>query len=210
MLKSYEELRQIDVREYCEDRDGYKYLNWARCIDLLHQNGAEKVYFTPIQNPKTGGSLYESETQFKDKGGNTNRCYETRIEVVIDNDTYIMHSPVMNGSNPVKDNSMTQARVWASMCRSFVKCVAINTGLGFDLWLKEEEKSLEKPIYIEDAKPSLADIKAMKKLCEELNINLKAWVAREGKTVETLTAVDVGHILRALNAEKEKRTQNEQ
>ena len=33
MLKSYKELRQIDVRPYCEERDGLLYLNWAKCID---------------------------------------------------------------------------------------------------------------------------------------------------------------------------------
>jgi hypothetical protein len=43
MLKSYAELRKIDVTPYCEDRDGAKYLPWAKCVDLLHTNGAEKV-----------------------------------------------------------------------------------------------------------------------------------------------------------------------
>ena len=57
---------------------------------------------------------------------------------VIDDQVYEMQTPVMNGANPVKDNSMSQQRVWNSMCRAFVKCVAIHTGLGFDLWLKEE------------------------------------------------------------------------
>lgn len=205
MLKSWNELCALDVKPFCKRRDGYDYLNWARCIDLLHKNGAEKVYFVPIQNENTGGSLFESETTFKDKSGNTNRCYETRIEVHIDDDVYIMHSPVMNGTNPVKDNSMSQQRVWNSMTRSFVKCVAINTGLGFNLWLKEEERNLETPLYDEAAKPSLADMRIMKKLCDDLHINLKKWVAQEGKTLETLTADDVGKILRALNKEKEKR-----
>lgn len=205
MLKPYNELRKIDVRPYCDKRDGYLYLNWAKCIDLLHEYGAEEVYFDTVQNSKTGGSLYESETEFSDKNGNTNRCYETRIKVVVDDKTWYMQSPVMNGTNPVKDNSMTQQRMWNSMTRSFVKCIAIHTGLGFDLWLKEEMRTLEKPLYDENAKPSVADITVMKKLCEELHINLKAWVARSGKTVETLTADDVGMILRTLNAEKEKR-----
>ena len=177
------------------------YLNWARCIDLLHENGAEKVYFVPIQNPKTGGSLFESETVFADKNKNTNRCYETRIKVVIDDNEYIMHSPVMNGTNPVKDNSMTQQRVWNSMTRSFVKCVAINTGLGFDLWLKEEERPLEKPLYDESAEPNEADINTIKDLCKQLNINLDKWVAQQGKTIETLTADEVGIILSTLNKE---------
>ena len=205
MLKPYDELRRIDVRPYCEQRDGYLYLNWAKCIDLLHEHGAKEVYFDTVQNPKTGGSLYESETQFADKTGNTNKCYETRIKVVVDNQTWFMQSPVMNGTNPVKDNSMSQQRVWNSMTRSFVKCIAIHTGLGFDLWLKEEMRTLEKPLYDEKAKPSIAEIRAMKKVSEELHINLKSWIAREGKTIETLSADEVGIILRTLNKEKEKR-----
>ncbi|WP_337659229.1 DUF1071 domain-containing protein [Eisenbergiella tayi] len=139
MLKSYEELRQIDVSPYCEERDKVSYLPYNKCIDLLHKNGAETVYFLPVQNPKNGSSLYESDTVFADKSGNTNRCYETRIEIHIDDKIYYMQSPVMNGANPVKDNSMSQHRVWNSMTRSFVKAVAMYTGLGFDLWLKEED-----------------------------------------------------------------------
>lgn len=139
MLKAYEELRKVDVSPFCEKRDGADYLPWNKCIDLLHENGAEQVYFLPVQNPKTGSSLYETDTVFEDKNGAKNRCYETRIEIHIDDKIYYMQSPVMNGANPVKDNSMSQQRVWNSMTRSFVKGVAIYTGLGFDLWLKEEE-----------------------------------------------------------------------
>ena len=139
MLKPYEELRKVDVSAFTEKRDGAEYLPYNKCIDLLHEHGAEVVYFLPVQNPKTGGSLYESETVFEDKNGVKNRCYETRIEIHIDDKTYFMQSPVMNGTNPVKDNSMSQQRVWNSMTRSFVKAVAMYTGLGFSLWLKEEE-----------------------------------------------------------------------
>lgn len=139
MLKSYDELRQIDVSPWCEKRDNADYLPYNKCIDLLHENGAKEVYFLPVPNPKTGGSLYESETVFTDKNGATNRCYETRIEIHIDDKVYYMQSPVMNGANPVKDNSMSQQRVWNSMTRSFVKGVAMYTGLGFDLWLNEEK-----------------------------------------------------------------------
>lgn len=147
MLKSYDELRQVDVSPYCEKRDGMDYLPYNTCISLLHEHGAKKVYFLPVQNPKNGSSLYETDTVFTDKNGVANRCYETRIEIHIDDNVYFMQSPVMNGANPVKDNSMSQQRVWNSMTRSFVKAVAIYTGLGFSLWLKEEEnerKSQEK------------------------------------------------------------------
>jgi hypothetical protein len=158
MLKSYEELRKIDVTRFCEERKAKDdngreikvlYLNWAKCIDLLHENGAEVVYFIPLVN-KDGSSLFMTEAVFTDNKDNSNRCYETRIEIHIDDKTYLMHSPVMNGTNPVKDNSMSLQRVWNSICRSFVKGVAIYTGLGFDLWLKEEDvntKSVKDDIH---------------------------------------------------------------
>ena len=60
-LKSYEELRGVDVSKYTEKRDGADYLNWAKCIDLLHDNGAKKVDFTPIVNEKTGTSLFKNK-----------------------------------------------------------------------------------------------------------------------------------------------------
>lgn len=137
MLKSYDELRKIDVSEYTEKRDGCDYLNWAKCIDLLHENGAERVYFEPLTNAD-GSSLFMCPKEFKDKNGNINQCYEIAIKVVVDDNEWIFRSPLMNGSNPVKDNSMSQQRVWNAQTRAFVKCIAIHTGLGFNLWLKEE------------------------------------------------------------------------
>lgn len=145
MIKNFEEMRKVDISGYLKERDGIKYLNWADCKALLHANGAEKVYFTPITN-EHGSSLFMSDEIFTDKQGVTNRCYETRIKVVIDDLEFEMQSPVMNGANPVKDNSMSQQRVWNSMTRSFVKGVAIYTGLGFDLW-SSEEKSEENANY---------------------------------------------------------------
>jgi len=166
MLKSYEELRKIDVSKYTDKRDGAEYLNWAKCIDLLHQNGAESVYFIPLTN-ENGSSLFMSDVTFEngyEKSKRTNRCYETRIEIHIDDKKYFMQSPVMNGANPVQDNSMTQQRVWTSMCRSFVKGVAIYTGLGFDLWLKEEDRISKN----QDDDLSKHDISKIKERCQEI------------------------------------------
>lgn len=139
MLKPYNEMRKVDVTPYVEQRDNADYLPYNKCIDLLHEHGAEVVYFLPVPNPKNGSSLYESDTVFEDKNGLKNRCYETKIEIHIDDKVYYMQSPVMNGANPVKDNSMSQQRLWNSMTRSFVKAVAMYTGLGFSLWLDEEK-----------------------------------------------------------------------
>ena len=141
MLKNYEEMLKVDVSKYVEIRDKAEYLNWARVVDLLHENGATTVYFEPIVNPNTGSSLYMTEQVFTDSKGNTNRVYETAVKIVIDDLEFIQRGPVTNGSNPVKDNSMSQQRLWNCQTRLFVKGVAIRTGLGFNLWLKEEEKN---------------------------------------------------------------------
>lgn len=186
MLKPYNELRKVDVSQWCEERDKALYLPYNKCIDLLHEHGAEVVYFLPVPNPKTGGSLYESETVFTDKSGYTNRCYETRIEIHIDDKVYYMQSPVMNGANPVKDNSMSQQRVWNSMTRSFVKAVAMYTGLGFNLWLNEEADE-RKQQYAED---TYHDIKKVKERFAESvtaiqkkgNMTLEQIANRMGKT----------------------------
>lgn len=200
-LKSYEEMRKIDVRPYCEEREGLTYLNWAKCIDLLHENGAEKVYWIPIPDEKTGSSLRMADAVFTDKSGNTNKCYETRIRVVIDENVYEMQTPVMNGANPVKDNSMSQQRVWNSMCRAFVKCVAIHTGLGFNLWLKEEMQPFSNAVPKEDEKASPAQIKVIKDLCRKHKVNVECWLETNGTDWSSLTADNAG---RMLNALKEK------
>lgn len=139
MIKSYAEMRAVDVSPFVEKRDGADYLNWARCKELLHQNGAEVVYFEPCTNAN-GSSLFMSDQVFVDNKGNTNRCYEVRVHIVIDDLEFDAQYPLMNGSNPVKDNSLSQQRVWNAQTRAFVKGVAMRTGLGFDLWLKNMDE----------------------------------------------------------------------
>lgn len=200
MLKPYEEMRKINVSKYTEKRDGFEYLNWAKCIELLHDNGAEKVYFEPIPDERTGSSLRMVNTEFKDSKGNINRCYETRIKVVIDDNTFYMQTPVMNGTNPVKDNSLNQNRVWTSMCRAFVKCVAINTGLGFSLWLKEETevKTFENDIPVEARPADQAQIKCIKHYGEEYHLCLDKWLEMNNCTWDTLTEMDAAKMLSTL------------
>lgn len=159
MIKKYEELRKIDVSKWTEKRDGADYLNWAKVVDLLHENGAEKVYFEPVINENTGSSLFMTEQVFTDNKGNTNRAYETAVRIVIDDLEFIQRGPVTNGSNPVKDNSMTQQRLWNCQTRLFVKGVAIRTGLGFDLWLKDELNNEKKSFEDDLNKHDLFKIK---------------------------------------------------
>lgn len=192
-LKSYEELRKIDVSQWVEKRDKADYLNWAKVIDLLHENGAETVYFEPVVNEKTGSSLYMTEQEFIDSKDNSNRVYETAVKIVIDGLEFIQRGPVMNGSNPVKDNSMSQQRLWNCQTRLFVKGVAIRTGLGFNLWLKEEQEN-EKNNWEDDL--SKHDIFKIKERCQQVyttklkqGLSVKDIADRLRKTEDEIKAI---------------------
>lgn len=147
MIKSFNEMRKVDVTPHVKQRDGADYLPWATVVDLLHDNGAEKVWYQPLHN-ENGSSLFMSEQTFTDKSGNVNRCYEVRIEVTVDDDTFIYSYPLLNGINPVKDNSLNQNVVHKAIQRAFVKAIAVRYGLGFSLWSKEEiEDTSEEDLY---------------------------------------------------------------
>lgn len=152
-LPSFEELKKVDLTEYIKKRDGAEYINWAVIVDLLHQHGAKVVYFEPVTNDN-GSSLIMTDQVFTDSKGNTNRVYETGVRIVIDDLDFIQRGPVTNGANPVKDNSMTQQRLWNCQTRLFVKGVAIRTGLGFNLWsrleVEDEKQSFEVDINTHD------------------------------------------------------------
>lgn len=170
--KTWKEMREIDVLPFCEYREakddkGNKikipYLNWAVCKEILHKNGAEKVYFTPLTTAN-GSSLFMSEVETLDKYGNKNRCYEVRVKVVIDNLEFEMQTPLLNGSLVVNDNSLNQLRVGNAQARAFVKGVAIHTGLGFGLWSEYESKDEF------DTTPNVTfdDLKSIQALLQEL------------------------------------------
>lgn len=138
MLKSWKEMCELDISKYVKQRDKADYLPWSSCLKLLYENGAERVAIRTLTDAN-GSSLFMSDQVFKDKNDNTNRCYEVRVEVVIDGSAYSLSYPVMNGINPVRDNLMNQNAVHKAQMRAFVKCVAINTGLGFNLWLDDSD-----------------------------------------------------------------------
>jgi hypothetical protein len=147
MLKSFNEMRKIDVTPYIKQRDGADYLPWATVVDLMHEHGAERVFFTPVYNDN-GSSLFMSEQTFTDNKGNINRCYEVRIAITVDDDDFVYSYPLLNGINPVKDNSLNQNVVFKAMARAFVKAIALRYGLGFSLWAKDEiEAQDEDDIY---------------------------------------------------------------
>jgi hypothetical protein len=140
--KSFEEMMKIDVTPYVKQRDGIDYLGWAMCKKLLHDNGAEVVMFYPVPG-EDGSTLRMSKEAFADKNGVLNRVYEVLVHIIVDNIEWDIAYPVMNGNNPVKDNSMSQLRVHNAVRRAFVKGVAERIGLGFSLWLDDDDLPVE-------------------------------------------------------------------
>jgi hypothetical protein len=174
MLKPFKELRELDVKEFCKfrerkDEDGKKvqipYRPWAKCLGLLYDNGAERVRFRALPAPD-GSYLFcgeEAVSQKKIYGKNgevsyeerRNSCYFVTVEVEIDGDVNVMPYPVMNGTAVVYNETLNQLRVSNSIQRAFVKCVAVNTGLGISLWEddKETEDHGKQPDVITAATP---------------------------------------------------------
>lgn len=136
---NFQEAYNLDVSAYVKERDGQKYLPWAACKKLLHDHGAEVVMFHPIPGPD-GSSLHKSEVEFPaTEKAAANRCYEVVVHIQVDDIQWEEVYPVLNGDKPVRDNSMTQLRVHNAIRRAFVKGVAERLGLGFSLWLDEDD-----------------------------------------------------------------------
>lgn len=118
------------------------YLNWADVLLLLHENGAERVSYGNMFSP-SGHSLFLT----------LDNLPEVHVYVDIDGERHEMSYPVIDGSSVVKMEKITQSDVHNASQRAFVKCVAINWGLGLSLWQKEEKLPL--------APPELADAESV-------------------------------------------------
>lgn len=167
-LKPYNELVKIDVLPFCEKRKAkddngrtveIPYLNWAMCKQLLHENGAGEVYYTPRMNQE--GSYVFQSIPTANKDGRRGGCYFVSVEIHIDDLVFTHDMPLMNGSLVVYEDTVNQLRIANSHARAFVKGVAIRTGLGFGLWVKGDEINQEDD-------PSGHSIKVIKKRVEEL------------------------------------------
>ena len=191
-LPPFDELVNVDVSEYITKRDGADYINWAKIVELLHQFGAKEVWFEPIQQ-SNGSSLIMSDKSFIDSKGTANSVYETRIKVKIDDLEFEMQGAVMNGANPVKDNSMSQQRLWNSQTRLFVKGVALHTGLGFKLWSRLELEDEEKQKYSND---NILEVgKRVKEKLTDLMVNNELTIDDIAKKLKFESANELNYML---------------
>lgn len=142
MLKPFAELSRLDVRPYCSLRDAkdehgntikVPYLSWAKCAQLLHENGAEIVFYTPVPCPGTGTYLWP-QMRVETSKGRVTECWFVRVEIHIDDLVFTYDMPLLNGTLVVYEDTLNQLRINNALARAFVKGVAIRTGLGFALW----------------------------------------------------------------------------
>lgn len=133
-LKAFNELFALDLSKEVSKRPVKKnsnqtldYLEWANCIKLLHQHGAKKVTYGMNKNENGYPCFYnqQGESPF------------VSVWVEIDGERYEEDYPVINGIYVVANPN--QLDINKAKQRGFVKAVAINTGLGLSLWIKEEE-----------------------------------------------------------------------
>ncbi|WP_077317610.1 Sak single strand annealing protein [Virgibacillus proomii] len=133
-LKPFNELFNLDLSHEVTKRPVKKgsnlmldYLEWANCIKLLYENGAESVRYGMKKNENNYPCFYNhnGESPF------------VSVWVEIDGEKYEEDYPVINGIYVVQNPN--QLDINKAKQRGFVKAVAINTGLGLSLWIKEEE-----------------------------------------------------------------------
>lgn len=144
MLKKFNELSKMNLTGSVSKKPVYKkdkttgqykqvgkldYLNWADCLSLLHENGAEKVTYGNVRSR-------EDHPVFLLSGA----IPFVRVFVEVDGDRRELDYPVIDGSANVPMDKLTQGDVHNASQRAFVKCVAINWGLGLSLWQKEEKE----------------------------------------------------------------------
>nr|DAP96401.1 MAG TPA: Protein of unknown function (DUF1071) [Caudoviricetes sp.] len=145
-LKPFNELIQVDVRKFCDLRDAkdengktikVPYLSWGKCLKLLHENGANDVWYAPVECPTTHTYLWPQATVSTSKGRDTD-CWFVRVLIHIDELEFVYDTPLLNGSLVVYTDTLNQLRINNALARAFVKGVAVRTGLGFDLWAESD------------------------------------------------------------------------
>ena len=141
-IKNFAELMELNLKEHISKKPILKkeggewkkigeldYLSWPDCLWLLHQNGAEKVIYG---NVRSGADhplfLIDGRAPF------------VRVYVEVDGDHRELDYPVIDGARDISMDKLVQSDIHNATQRGFVKCVAINWGLGLSLWQKEENE----------------------------------------------------------------------
>lgn len=158
MIKNFKDLSEVEVtitkkptfkynkytKEY-EKQEGKDIdtLSWVHCLLHLYDNGASKVEYEQVPNPN-GGLLFIDE----------NKSAHIKVYVEIDGERHEHLYPVIDGSKDVPLDKITQSDIYNAKQRAFVKCVAVNWGLGIKLWAREVDPDSVTKV---DNKPGVFD-----------------------------------------------------
>lgn len=153
------------------------YLSWPDCLVLLYEHGAERVLYGNVPNAE-GHSLFLSNGALP----------EVRVFVDIDGDRRELTYPVIDGTKDISMEKIVQSDVHNATQRAFVKCVAVNWGLGLSLWQKEERAKPDRSA--EDL--SMHNIFAIKTRVEQL------------LTVKLQNGLDLPELLQILGLSKKR------
>lgn len=150
-MKSFKELVEIDLTKYTQKKPTFyrkdgklvptnenkwlDYIEWAKVLELLYTVGeASQVSFKSEFNKEKPNTLI--------------------ISLTIDEKQYFTDYPIIDGNALIENPN--QMQLHKAELRGFVKCVAIHTGLGLNLWMKEERELQETvSTTIEKIKPKL-------------------------------------------------------
>jgi hypothetical protein len=141
MIKNFNELSQVEVKitkkptfrwnnakQDWEEVPGKDIatISWVDCLKALYENGAEKVEFEHVPNSE-GGLIYKDE----------NNAIHMKVYVDIDGVRKEIIYPVIDGSKNISLAKLKQSDIYNAKQRAFVKCVAVNWGLGINIWTNE-------------------------------------------------------------------------
>lgn len=152
-LKQFKDLYAIDIAQHVKKKPTFfkevkngksqfvktpedkwlDYLEWSTVITLLYEHGAECVRYGCENNSNGYPAFYDNQ------GKNP----FVRVWVRVDDEQFHLDYPVVDGSNAKEYPN--QSAIHYAQQRAFVKCVAINTGLGLKLWQKDEHNYNDQP-----------------------------------------------------------------
>ena len=194
MIKKFNELYEADLSGFIEKKPTFKYdkgkgkfvetdkkldyISWVNAVLLLHQHGAETVKYGNYYSAD-GHSLFLVDSGLP----------EVHVWVEIDGDRREITYPLIDGSNDIKMDKITQSDIHNASQRAMVKCVAINWGLGLKLWRKEEdENETNRKAQKEAEDLSVHNIMKIKERCEQR----VTFLLKHGKSLEAI-ATACGH-----------------
>lgn len=122
--KSFQELYDTDVSEKTKKYNGFDYLPWNTLLLLLRELGAESVEYDETARHWT-----------------PDRYCSVQVYVEIDGRRRTWTHPVSSGDISIQSPNSWQ--ISHAVQRAFVKCVAINWGLGLKLWEADRDVEVE-------------------------------------------------------------------